>query len=475
MFKQHLHSLDSDKLIRYILVFHEEVNPYAIGVRGMVEIYSLIMVGILILMTAFFVAAEFAIVRMRKSRVDYLVEQGTKGANAVKKVTENLDEYLAACQLGITVTALGIGWLGEPAVKQLLQPIFDQFSLSNTIASTLSFITAFSIITFFHVVLGELAPKSLSIQKTEVVSLLVSPVLILFDKIMYPFIWILNGSARLLVRLLGLSPSSESEEAHSEEELRLILSNSYKSGEINASEMNFVNKVFEFDERVAKEVMVPRTEMICVFTDNTYEENFDIIKKGKYTRYPVADDDKDHIIGFINIKDLFNSMINQEENNFHDYFRPIIHVVENTPVNELLVRMQKQRSHMAIVFDEYGGTAGLVTVEDILEEIVGEIRDEFDNDESPMIQEIDEDTILLDGKVLIAEINELLGTTIDEEKLDTIGGWILSEQVEQTKQGTMVKHDGYCFTVREIEGHQVKLVEAKRIDKRSEPSDSDPS
>src|SRR5699024_250772 len=303
-------------------------------------------------------------------------------------------------------TALGIGWLGEPAVNQLLHPIFDQFNLSNTVASTLSVITAFSVITFLHVVLGELAPKSFSIQKTEAVSLLVSPVLILFDKIMYPFIWVLNGSARLLVRLLGLSPSSESEEAHSEEELRLILSNSYKSGEINASEMNYVNKVFELDERAAKEVMVPRTEMVCVFTDNTYEENFDIIKNGKYTRYPVADDDRDHIIGIINVKDLFNGMINQEEDNINDYFRSIIQVVENTPVNELLVRMQKQRSHMAIVVDEYGGTAGLVTVEDILEEIVGEIRDEFDNDESPMIQEIDEDTILLDGKVLIAEINE---------------------------------------------------------------------
>src|SRR5699024_7735483 len=154
----------------------------------------------------------------------------------------------------------------------------------------------------------------------------------------YPFIWVSNGSARLLVRLLGLSPSSESEEAHSEEELRLILSNSYKSGEINDSEMNYVNKVFEFDERVAKEIMVPRKDMVCVVTDSTYEENFDIIKNGKYTRYSVADDDKDHIIGFINIKDLFNGMINQEENNFHDYFRSIIHVVENTPVNELLVR-----------------------------------------------------------------------------------------------------------------------------------------
>jgi CBS domain containing-hemolysin-like protein len=424
----------------------------------------LFMVVVLILLTAFFVAAEFAVVKVRKTRIEYLAAQGNKRAAAVKKVISNLDGYLSACQLGITITALGIGWLGEPAVAHLLHPLFAWFGFSESVVSTLSFIIAFSVITFLHVVLGELVPKSFSIQKTETISLLVAPPLIFFDKVMYPFIWALNGSARSIGRLFGLKSVNEGEEAHSEEELRLILSDSYESGKINAAEMNYVNKIFQFDERVAKEIMVPRTEIVCIFNDNTTEENINIMKEGTFTRYPIADGDKDHIIGIVNIKELFNDYIGQKKNAPESFIRPVIHVAESTPVKELLTKMQKERSHMAIIVDEYGGTAGLVTVEDILEEIVGEIQDEFDEDEIPRIQQMDEDTVLLDGKVLISDVNDLLRIRIDDEELDTIGGWILSEHVDAT-QGTVIGHADYQFTVKEADGHQVKLIEAKKINK----------
>lgn len=423
---------------------------------------QLLIVMLLILLTAFFVAAEFAVVKIRKSRVDALVEQNVKGAKHVQTVITNLDGYLAACQLGITVTALGIGWLGEPAVASLLHPVLGQFDLPKTVSATLSFIIAFSLITFLHVVLGELAPKSFSIQKTEKVSFFVAPLLIIFYKIMYPFIQILNGSARLLVRLFGLSPISENDDVHSEEELRLIMATSYERGEINAAEMNYVNKIFEFDEKVAKEVMVPRTEIICLYADQSKDENFEVLNHGKYTRYPVAGEDKDDIIGFVNIKDLFNGMMRGVKEDPKSFIRPIIHVVEHTPLNELFIEMQKERSHMAIVMDEYGGTAGLVTVEDILEEVFGEIRDEFDTDETPMIQKLDEETYLVDGKVLLSDLAESIDFLIAETDIDTIGGWILFED-NDAQVGDEFTQSGFKCTVAVVENHQIKQVKIEKI------------
>ena len=220
------------------------------------------MVAILIAFTGFFVAAEFAIVKIRSSRIDQLVAEGKRGALAAKKVTTNLDEYLSACQLGITVTAMGLGWLGEPTIEKLLHPLFEKWNLNPSISSVLTFGLAFMIMTYLHVVVGELAPKTMAIQKAERVTLLLAGPLMMFYKVMYPFIWVLNGSARVITGLFGLKPASEHEVAHTEEELRLILSDSYESGEINQAEYKYVNNIFEFDNRIAKEIMVPRTEIV---------------------------------------------------------------------------------------------------------------------------------------------------------------------------------------------------------------------
>ncbi|MBY6037689.1 hemolysin family protein [Fictibacillus nanhaiensis] len=422
---------------------------------------KLFAVGILILLTAFFVAAEFAIVKIRKSRIDQLAEEGNKRAIAAQKVIENLDGSLSACQLGITITALGLGWLGEPTVEALLGPIFESMELSPAIVHTLSFAIAFSSITFLHVVLGELAPKTVAIQKAESISLLLSPALIAFYKVMYPFIWFLNGSAQLLVRLFGLKPASEHDMAHTEEELRLILSESYKSGEINKSEFSYVEKVFEFDDRTAKEIMVPRTEMVCMYVDNTMQENIDIIAEEKYTRYPVVGEDKDHVLGMVNAKEIFFDLIKGKEFPLDHYIRPTLNVFENTPIKETLLKLQKKGFHMAVLVDEYGGTAGIVTIEDILEELVGEIRDEFDDDESPMIQAIGPNVKHLDGKVLISEVNDIYGLSMDDSELDTIGGWVLSQNSEIQEQ-EVITYEGYDFKVIEIDGHQVKKIEVSK-------------
>ncbi|WP_282034719.1 hemolysin family protein [Metabacillus indicus] len=423
---------------------------------------NLILVALLIAATGFFVAAEFAIVKVRSSRIDQLVGEGNKKAIAAKKVTGSLDEYLSACQLGITITALGLGWLGEPTIERLLHPLFDSWGVNPSLSGILSFVLAFVAITYLHVVIGELAPKTLAIQKAEWVTMNLSRPLILFYKIMYPFIKTLNGSAQTIVRMFGLHPASEHEMAHTEEELRIILSESLKSGEINQSEYKYVNKIFEFDNRIAKEIMVPRTEMVTVALEDSFEENLEIMRSERYTRYPLEHEDKDNIIGLVNIKEVLDALYMSKDGVLlKNYIRPVIKVIETIPIQDLLLRMQKDRIHMAILVDEYGGTAGLVTVEDILEEIVGEIRDEFDIDELPNVRKKSETHYIFDGKALIEEVNDLLQTNIDSEDVDTIGGWILTEMIDVQK-GDKISADGYEFTVTDMEGHHIITLEAKK-------------
>ncbi|AZB44813.1 HlyC/CorC family transporter [Bacillus sp. FJAT-42376] len=428
------------------------------------DIVNLLLIAILIGLTAFFVASEFAIVKVRSSRIDQLVAEGNKNAAAAKRIISNLDGYLSACQLGITVTALGIGWLGEPTFEHMLKPLFVQIGLPEALTPVISIAFAFAIMTFLHVVIGELAPKTVAIQKAEEITLMLARPLTWFNTIMYPFIWALNGSARFVTGLFGLKPASEHDLAHSEEELRIILSDSYKSGEINQSEFKYVNKIFEFDNRIAKEIMVPRTEIISLSIDSLMDENIQIMQNEKYTRYPVTDGDKDHIIGMVNIKEVFTNLIQKngaDSFSMKDYVRPIIQVIESIPIQDLLVKMQKERIHMAILIDEYGGTAGLVTVEDILEEIVGEIRDEFDTDEVPSIQKINDNRYILDGKVLVSEVNDLFGLEIDDKDVDTIGGWILTEKFDIQK-GDLVQLESFTFKVRDMENHHIKYLELTR-------------
>jgi CBS domain containing-hemolysin-like protein len=422
-------------------------------------------IAILIAFTAFFVSSEFAMIKIRTTRIDQLLSEGNKKAEAAKKVLTNLDGYLSATQVGITITSLILGWLGEPTIRKVLSPIFEQINIPISLKNILSFIIAFLIITFFNVVIGELAPKTFAIQKAESIMLLFAPFLIIFYKIMYPFIWILNRSARLITGMFGVKSASEHEIVLSEEELRMILSESYKSGEINQSEYRYVNNIFEFDNRIAKEIMVPRTEVITLSKEASMNEIYSTIKEEKYTRYPVIDGDKDTILGIVNIKEILTDCIDKkcpDENTLIPYIKPVIHVIETIPIHELLLKLQKNRSHMAVLSDEYGGTAGIVTVEDILEEIVGEIRDEFDFDELPLIQKIEDDHYILDGKVLIEDVNDLLGITLEEDEVDTIGGWFLTQKFDIQK-GDKLEQEGFIFQIEENEGHHIMYIDVRKI------------
>ena len=423
--------------------------------------------AVLIALTAFFVASEFAIVKIRTTRIDQLIAEGNPRAIVARKVVGNLDEYLSACQLGITITALGLGMLGEPTVKLMLAPLWESLNISASTASIISYIIAFSIVTFLHVVVGELAPKSIAIQRAEEITLRFSKPLIIFYRIAYPIIRGMNGSAQFLIKIFGYKSMSESEVAHTEEELRMILSDSLKSGEINQAEYKYVNKIFEFDDRIANEIMAPRTEMITIEKDMTLREVFDVMGVEQYTRYPVTDGDKDHIIGLVNMKNLLTAFIKEPDTAGHqpivNYMQPIIHVIESIPIAELLLKIQRERIHMAILMDEYGGTSGLVTIEDILEEIVGDIQDEFDINEVPEIQILGENHYILDAKMRIENVNDILGISINEEDIDTIGGWIMTQRFEAI-QGEKIIEQGFEFMVKDVEGHHILYLEVIKYD-----------
>lgn len=424
---------------------------------------KLFILVLLIALTAFFVAAEFSIIRVRGTRISKLVEEGNKRAAALQKITDHLDEYLSTCQLGITITALGIGWLGEPTVARLFKEWFAGLELSPTVSTTLSVVIAFVIITFFNVVVGELAPKTFAIQKSEEVALQIAQPLIWFNHLTYPIVWLMNKSARLITGLFGLKMVPENELSRSEEELRIILSESYESGEINQSEYKYVTNVFDFDERVAKEIMVPRTEMVTLSLDDSKEKILEIMHQERYTRYPVvADGDKDNIIGIVHMKDLLTAWVDNPEAPLADFVKPVISVIETIPIHELLVLLQKDGSYVAILLDEYGGTAGMVTMEDMIEEIVGEIRDEFDADEIPEVRKAGEDHYIFDAKILISEVNALLGIGLDDEGVDTLGGWFLNQSYE-AKLGDSIEAEGYLFTISEMDEHHIEFIEVKKI------------
>lgn len=340
-------------------------------------IINLILIVVLILLTAFFVGAEFAILKVRMSRIDQLISEGNKKAALAKKVANELDYYLSACQLGITVTALALGALGEPTVERMLHPLFEYFAVPEALATALSYAIALAVVTFLHVVIGELAPKTLAIQYAEKMALLLAPPLYWFGKVMNPFIWLLNGSARLFLRLFGVEPAGH-EEAHSEEELKLIVAESYKSGEINQTELTYLKNIFAFDDRIVKNIMVPRVEIITVDKDLPHSELFEALDYHEYTRYPVTEGGNiDKLIGFINTKELLTSMAAGRTQKPETFIHEMPRFPETTSIQKVLSKMQQSRVHIAIVTDKNDGTAGLVTMEDILEEIVGEISDEY--------------------------------------------------------------------------------------------------
>lgn len=420
-------------------------------------VFNLLIVMFLVFLNGFFVAAEFAIVKVRSSRIDTLAHDGHAKAKYAKKLVDHLDAYLSVSQLGITLASLGLGWVGEPAVAKLIDPVIIGLGIPSEIGHTISFAIAFSFITALHIVLGELAPKSLAIQRAESVTLWVSLPMITFYKIMYPAVWILNHIANWILRKLGIEVISEGEAAHTEEEIRILMEESHKQGYIDKTELTFVDNIFDFAERNAREVMIPRTDMICLYAEDTFEENVKIALEEHLTRYPICDQDKDNIIGFLHIKDLLRALNAGEKPDLRKLARKVTAVPESMPLSNLLKLLQKHRAQIAIVVDEYGGTAGMVTVEDILEEIVGEIQDEFD-EERPFIEKRPDNSYSVDARLLLEEINDVLEMRLDSESFDTIGGWLYSKIEIPPTVNEKIVFDGDEFIVEEVDNVRITRI-----------------
>ncbi|MCF2937254.1 hemolysin family protein [Paenibacillus alkaliterrae] len=429
---------------------------------------SLALILFLVFMNGFFVAAQFAMVKVRDSRLDELALEGHSRAKLASHLTSHLDAYLPACQLGITLASLGLGWIGEPAIARVIEPIFLSFGFRNNLfIHTVSFILAFTIITVLHIVLGESAPKTVAIRKSETITLLTAAPLIYFYKIMYPFIWALNGTANQLLKIIGIEPATVKDSAHTEDEIRILMKESHKNGLIDNTELTLVDNIFDFTETNAREIMIPRTEMICLNTNLPLAGNKEIALEQMLTRYPVCENDKDNIIGFVHIKDLLKDM-NQSLHDIRQITRPVTTVPESMQISTLLKLMQKRKSQIAILIDEYGGTSGLVTLEDIMEEIVGEIQDEFD-EEREQLEKKDENTYSISGLMLIEEVNSFFGLDIETDDYDTIGGWIYSKiEIPPANHQRIPYSSEYAFIIEETDHLRISRIIVERIEGRPE-------
>jgi len=414
----------------------------------------------LVFLNGFFVAAEFAIVKVRSTQIEPLVRSGSARARVAQNVISHLDAYLSATQLGITLTSLGLGWMGEPFVAHLLEPVF--FSLGITqpaLVSTIAFAVGFSIITFLHIVFGELAPKSLAIQRASRVTLSIATPLHWFFLVFRPFIWALNSTANYFLRLAGIQPASEGEIAHSEEELRLLLS---KGTTLTSTSKNISLRAIELRERTVREVMVPRTGLVYLSTLKSLEENIAIALENQFTRYPLCERNLDNIIGMIHLKDLFKLKGDSGAGTrLNEIKREMLFVPETMSLERTLNMFLAKRVLMAIAVDEYGGTAGLVTLENVLEELVGEIRDEFDV-ESVLVQKVTDSEFLVDGGMPLLDFSRMFEVVPDSRDVVTVSGYVIHLLGLVPERGTRLSIGLWDATVEAVDGIKVKTLRLRK-------------
>jgi putative hemolysin len=427
-------------------------------------LFELVAVGALILLNAFFVAAEYGLVTARRTRIVELQHQGNRRARDVMRITSDPPRFIAAMQLGVTLTSLGIGALGEVALSRL----FDK-----VIATALAVILAYLVLTFFHVVIGELVPKGIALGHSEGTALFVSAPVRLFFIVMRPVVWFLETSTEIVLRWLGQKPPSADDDVLSEAELRMLVSQSTQRGEIEQQEQEMLYKVFDFADKEAKDVMVPRPEVVALSIDLPPEQCLEAVMDSPFTRYPVYRESLDNVVGILHVRDLFRALRDRgmHEVTVQDIIRPAHIVPETKDLAALLAEFRRANQHMAIVVDEYGDMEGIVTLEDLLEEIVGDIEDEFDlPDES--VEQIDEDTVVVDGTFPIDDFNERFKTTMPDEDYHTMAGFVFGLLGRQPEAGDSIMHDGMRFDVLEVEGSRI-LKLGVTFEQRREQRDRD--
>jgi putative hemolysin len=427
-------------------------------------LFELIAVGVLILLNAFFVAAEYGLVTARRTRIVELQHQGNRRARDAMRITSDPSLFISAMQLGVTLTSLGIGALGEQALAN---------AFGSVMATVLAVALAYLILTFFHVVIGELVPKGIALGHSEGVALVVAAPVRAFITLFRPFIWLLQRATDVVLRWLGQQPPGPDDDVHSEAELRLLVSQSTQHGEIEQQEQEMLYKVFDFADKEASDVMVPRPEVVALSIDLPPEQCLEAVMDSPYTRYPVYRESLDNVVGILHVRDLFRALRDRgmHEVKVEDLVRPAHIVPETKDLAALLSEFRRTNQHMAIVVDEYGEMEGIVTLEDLLEEIVGDIEDEFDlPDES--VEQVDDDTIRIDGTFPIDDFNERFHTDLPGEDYHTLAGFVFGLLGRAPEVGDDVSHDGMRFDVLEVEGSRIIKL-AVTFEQRREQRDRD--
>jgi magnesium and cobalt exporter, CNNM family len=426
---------------------------------------ELVAVGILILLNGFFVAAEYGLVTARRTRIIELHHHGNRRARAVLRITGDPSQFIAAMQLGVTLTSLGIGALGE----RTLTHAFD-----NYMATVLAVVIAYVILTFFHVVIGELVPKGVALGHAEGTALWVSAPVRAFFAVFGPFVWVLRKATELVLHMLGLESPGAERDPLSEAELRMLLSRSSEEGEIEHEEQQMIDKVFVFGDKDAADVMVPRPEVVAISVGLAPEQALAAVLESPYTRYPVYRETLDDIVGVLHVRDLFTAIHDRGISavRLEEIVRAAYIVPETKDLGALLQEFRRTNNHFAVVVDEYGGMAGICTLEDLLEEIVGEIEDEFDVPEE-QIEQVDEDTYRIDGMFPIDEFNERFGTDLPDEDFHTIGGFVFGQLGRAPEPGDDIGYDGLRFDVLEVEGNRIEKIGVEFVERPQRRQDDE--
>lgn len=434
----------------------------------MEQLLKFFIIFFFVFLNGFFVAAEFAIVKVRASQIERRVTEGGFAAKTAKHILDNLDAYLSACQVGITFASLALGWIGEPFLASQIEPLFGRIGIeSQAVIHGFAFGVAFGIITYLHIVLGEMAPKSLSIRLAEKTAIWVAIPLDVFYKIFKPFIAILNHSALLFIKMLGINPATESEMAHSEEELKLIFAHSAKSGHLTGREVEIMENVLALSEKTAKQIMIPRTAVTYLSTTNTFSENLQITQENQHTRYPLCEGDLDHVIGMVHIKDVLAATTRGEKGlRMAKLKRDVIFYPETITLDALFREFQRTKLHMAVLIDEYGGTTGIVTLEDVLEELVGEIYDEFDQPVA-FIRQVGRNEYVIDGLCPVRMCEEKLNIRFPQFDVETIGGLVFSMAGHIPKPGHRLDFKNGKFIIESIDRQRIAKIRLVLENKKS--------
>ena len=427
---------------------------------------NIFVITFLLFVNGFFVAAEFSLVKVRKTRLEQLSGEGSFNAKKALKLVNETNKMLAAAQLGITIASIALGWVAEATIVQLITPVINLISLANVslAAHAISVPISFVLVTYFHVLLGEQLPKCIALTKPETVALLVATPMHMFITLFKPFVLLLMYSSDRLLKTCNVS-AEDTSLVHTTEELDMLVDESYNEGVLNETEAEMLHNMFKFSDLMAKQVMVPRTDMICIPSDITYDELTKFALENQYTRYPVYEENIDKILGFVHVKDLYSLSFMRENYDINNLIRPILLVPETMTLDNLVLEFRKTHGQIAVVIDEFGGTSGLISLEDVLEEIIGEVQDEFDEDEEADIKEVSENTYIASAMMRIDELVEFFDldeSLFEEDDVETIAGLVVKLLGRIADVGDTVSFNGLTFTVVEVDGARITKLQLYR-------------